>query len=263
MKAKFEHICNMRYFALTIFSCFTILNSSAQTEELKEDFPTFFAISGSAVIPNKFQGTKNINLTDSVFSVNINQRVNRSFGAMMRQTYSDRFGLEFGLMYTIRNYDIEFSVIDSNVRGTNDLKFVTYDIPINGLVFLKMSENIFVNAALGTNILFKPSAVAAVKNIGKHQFSQAGLLTNKFGFDLNAQLGVELRTQKNGIFYLGGSVKVPLNRLFLVQANYLYEDNKYQQYADANGGYISIDLRYFLRNVKNKGPQPIKGPAVE
>jgi hypothetical protein len=111
---------------------------------------------------------------------------------------------------------------------------------------------------------YKPSAVAVVTDVnGTNAFAHIGLLTSKFAVNINGQFGVELRTQKSGFFYIGGSARVPFNNLFIFQSTYLRGSSRTSNAAEFRAGYFAIDLRYYFHAVKNKGEQPIQGPAVE
>ncbi|MBU2018728.1 MAG: hypothetical protein KJ941_03695 [Bacteroidetes bacterium] len=232
--------------------------------EKREKYPTFFSIHGNAILPNTFQQSKTLTITDSLSSSTINQKVSRSFGAFLRQSYNDRFSIEAGLIYSIRNFNIDMEILDSNLNASTSLKFTTYDIPINGLVFLRLSQNIYANAGLGATVQYKPSAVAVITDVdGKNAFAHVGLLTEKFAINLNGQFGMELRTQKNGFFYIGGSARVPFSNLFVFQSSYRHGSATTSNAAEFKAGYFAIDFRYYFHTIKNKGEQPVQGPVVE
>jgi len=213
------------------------------------------------ILPTGFIGPRSLTLTDPNFTSTISSRNGYSMGGILRRSYTDRFSLETGIHYNTFMYDLNASVPDSNVSGSNDLKFTTYDIPLNALVFVKLTEIWHASAALGITALYKPSSVGVLSNPeGKHLFVQTGAALNKFGLDANAQFGFELRTRDKGYFYLGGSARVPLTNLFIFFTKYEYEDNSYAAQANYKGGYFTVDLRYYFHNVKNKGAQPNQSP---
>lgn len=253
-------------FFLVLFCSFI---THAQDEGRKkrnnaDRFPSFFGIGGYAVFPNNFQDSKSITLTDSISTSTITQMVGRSLGAHLRRHYGERFGLETGIFYTQRSFLIDMSVPDSNIFSSTDIRFITFDVPLNGMLFLKMSEKIYANTGLGIGMTYKPSNVGVVSNpSGKHQFAHGGLIDQKFTFNVNGHIGFELRTYEDGILYLGGVARVPFSPLFRFQSKYQYGNNSVINFANFNAGWLGIELKYYFHNVKNKGSQPIVGPMGE
>lgn len=234
-----------------------------EIQEKRERFPSFFCFNASAMLPNNFQESKTIVLEDSLTKSIVNQGVGRSLGAYLRRSYTDRFSIEFGVLYSSRNFTIDMEILDSNLKAKNNLKFTSYDIPLNGLIFLRLSKNIYGNAGMGATFQYRPSAVATLtKPNDKNSFIHAGLLTDKFAMYANGQFGVELRTEKSGIIYLGGSARIPFSNLFIVTSSYQYGTAKTFNAAEVKAGYFAVDVRYFFPNIKNKGKQPLSGPGM-
>lgn len=234
-------------------------------DDKKEKFPTYFAFRVNVLFPNNFQATKSYTLSQEYTRSTVTQLTGYDFGGLFRIKYTEKISIEAGLSYTARKFDIRGEVLDSNQFTRDTLKFTTFDIPVNALIFVKMSEKVHSNVGFGLSFLYKPSTVRVYSQPSSaSSLDHVGLVTNKFGMDLNGQVGVELRTEEKGIFYLGGSVKVPLTPLFTMYSLYRYKTQATQR-ADQKiqGGAITLDLRYFFNNVKNKGQQPIVGPMGE
>ncbi len=185
-----------------------------------------------------------------------------SFGGMIRRDYENGFSLEGGINYTQRHLYISMEVRDSNLISTNNMTFVNYEFPIQGLVFVKLTKSIFGSAGLGTSLFYKPSSVR-VNNYteGKSNFVHYGYARYKFGAEINAQAGFEFRTKKIGFYYLGASAKIPLSALFEYNGLYFYGTQlKANDYTQASGAFLSVDLRYYLPKIKNAGQQPLINP---
>ena len=244
---------------------FLALSAQAQLNKppKKEKFPSYFGIQVRPVFPTRFIGEPTTNLVNNEFSTTIEQRLGYSFGGTVRAGLTKLLALETGINFTQRNFNISMSVADSGVYATNDLSFIAYDIPINGLVYVQMSEQIYMNASLGIALTFKPTNVGVLTLPGgSFSFTHTGAVSRKAGFELNANFGFEYRTEKIGFFYIGGSGRVPLSPLFDMIAQYKYQGYKNTIYGEVDGSFLSIDLKYFFPNIANRGPQFQNGPIL-
>ena len=149
------------------------------------------------------------------------------------------------------------------ISDTNKLTFINYELPITGIVKIQLARDLYSLVGLGTSFTYKPTNVALIDLPGgKHTFYHSGSV-KKFGIDLNAQAGFELRTKKSGYFYIGGGVKVPTSNLFNWGGKYAQQGSSESliDFEKVNGAFLSIDLRYYLPNIRNSGMQFIKGPV--
>jgi hypothetical protein len=118
-----------------------------------------------------------------------------------------------------------------------------------------------MNASLGVALTYKPSNIGILTTPGgKHTFTHTGRVNSKFGFELNANVGFEYRTEKNGFFYIGGSGRVPFKPIFDMIAQYKYDGIKTTLFGEVDGSFLSIDIKYFFPNINNKGLQFKPGP---
>ena len=234
-------------------------------EELdkKERFPSYFGIQVRALLPTQFIGQSELTLGKNGFSTTLQQSIGYSFGGTVRAGLTKLLAFETGINYTQREFHVTMEVPDSNIYATNHLTFISYDIPINGLVYIQMSKQTFMNASLGFALTFKPTDVGILtKPGGSNLFYHTGFVKRKAGFDINANLGFEYRTKKSGFFYLGGSGRVPLAPLFQLIAQYKYQGIKNTVSGNVDGSYLSIDVKYFFPNIRNRGVQFAKGPIL-
>ena len=84
-----------------------------------------------------------------------------------------------------------------------------------------------------------------------------------FSADINANVGFEFRTEKKGIFYLGASGKIPLSPVLRIATEYRYDTEKFVAFSEIQGAQVSLDLKYFIPYIKNKGPQYNGGPIEQ
>jgi hypothetical protein len=249
----------MRYISVFVF-VFNCAGLWAQSKK-KEKFPSYFGIRVCPVFPTRFIGEPITTLSKDTYTTNIKQTMGYSFGGTVRAGVTKLIAIESGINFTQRNFKIDMAIPDSSIFAKNDLSFISYDIPVNGLVYVQMTEKIFMNASLGVAINFKPTDVGVLTLPGgSYSFTHTGRVLHKFGFDLNANFGFEYRTEKNGFFYLGGSGRVPFAPVFTMVTQYKYQGNKTTIYGDIDGSFLSIDFKYFFPYVAKKGTQFIKGP---
>jgi len=227
----------------------------------KERFPSYFGLQVRPILPTRFIGEPELTLTRNEYSTTISQRAGYSFGGTVRAGLTKLLAFESGINFIQRNYDISMSVADSNVHATNDLTFVCYDVPLNGLVYIRLGEQFYMNTSLGVSLTYKPSNVGILTLPGgSDRFVHTGYVGMKAAMDINVNIGFEFRTEKSGFFYLGGSGKVPFKPLFQLYTEYESGAHSNKINAPIDGTFLAIDFKYFFPNISNKGPQFQEGP---
>ena len=227
----------------------------------KEKVPSYFGIQVRPIFPTQFVGSPTLDLEDSGFVSTLTQRPGFSFGGTVRAGITELIAFETGINYTQRTFHLSSGVPDSNSMFKDTLTFIEYDIPLNGLVYIKLTDEIYMNTSLGATITYKPTNVRLSNSPGgDHRYTHDGLLNSKVGLDLNANVGFEYRTRKSGFFYIGGSIRVPLAPLFILHARYANQGYKVNIFGEVDGSFLAIDFKYFFPNIKNKGKQPLRSP---
>ena len=247
------------------------LTVTAQKKKRKNKFPTYFGIELSPVFPTAFIGEKTLTInqpTNDPFNISttITQKMGFTFGGTVRASFTKFIALETGLNYTKRNFDLSMSLPDSSINATNELSFIQYSIPINALFYIKLDEKWYMDAALGVAVNFSPTNVGVTTYPqNRHVFFHLGHVEKKVGFDMNANLGFEFRTEKDGFFYLGGSARIPFQPLFRLYMQYEYNTSATVKTIDGevDGSFLAIQFKYFFPNIKNKGTQFTKGPIEQ
>lgn len=232
----------------------------------KEKVPSYFGFQVRPVFPTRFIGNPITEFRSGseeplLLTTKFSQKLGYSFGATVRAGLTKLIALETGINYTQRNFDIEMALPDSSIFGQNSLGFINYDIPINALFYIRLSERWYMNASLGIAVTFAPTHVEAETNpISIHYFKQTGFVDNKVGLDANANVGFEFRTEKSGFFYIGGSGRVPFKPIFSLFSEHHYQGYHTYSKAPVDGSFLSIDFKYFFPNIANKGVQFKEGP---
>ncbi|HLV41825.1 MAG TPA: outer membrane beta-barrel protein [Brumimicrobium sp.] len=255
-------ILNKHIFLLAIL-LLGITNAFAQSYRPKPE--NFFGLQAKPLIPFGLVGDKPFTIQSENYKATISPTLGYSYGAVVRVGLTELLALETGLNYTRRNFRADHSVADSNVMATDYLGFVSFDIPVNFLVYIKLGQNMFMNVAGGASANFNASNVRShvVPDDGKHIFVFEGKRLAFFDFNANADVGFEYRTEKSGTFYLGVTARIPFKPNYQIATAYQYDTYKLVDVGFVDGATFALNLKYFFFNTKvKKGPQ-FKGGPIE
>jgi hypothetical protein len=184
-------------------------------------------------------------------------------GATVRFGITELIAFETGINFTKRNFNINMELPDSNLYVSDNASFIEYNIPLNCLIYIKMTKEWYANASLGIAAIYKPSSIGKQINPGGlHSFIYDGYVDfrKKISIDFNANVGFEYRTKKSGFFYLGGSIRVPFSPLFIILTKYQNQGYDLTTIDELNGSYLSIDLKYFFPITRSSGSTFKPGP---
>lgn len=199
------------------------------------------------IFSSRFFGTGPQTLRDSGYSYEVDPSFGYAVGMVIRRGFTPTLSLEFGLNYTRRDYNI--SATNGIVSDTERMKVVGYEIPISQLIFIRLSEKIYMNASAGACVNMFPSDVFQEAD---NFLAYAGR-KNIFIPSLLANLGFEYRTEDSGYFYIGASLNRPFQPIFGFSIDYLQDDVVLNSaISDLNGTYLSVDFKYFFKEDPEK-----------
>jgi hypothetical protein len=250
-------------YKLVVVILLSALFSVAFSQQQK--FPSYFGIQFKPVIPGDFLAKSEITTRNGNFTGVFQQKYGYSFGGITRIGFTKLISFETGINLVRRNYNINFSLPDSSLSGKGDVGIVSYDIPINAMIYVQLSKEFFMNASIGSSFVYYPSNVATIVPVdSKVVFQAEGRRNRRFDAEVNANTGFEWRTEKNGFFYIGASAKLPFAPIFKVAAIYKFpSEESVVAISEVNGAYISLDFRYFFHNTKRKGLPQQTGPIIQ
>lgn len=181
-------------------------------------------------------GTKTVSQNGIDFSVS--QKSGFSAGMILRRGFTKRFSFETGINYAKRNFNL--SITDTSFTGNSGFTIIGYEIPIQGMIFLQLSEKIFMNTSMGLSWDMYPSNINTAGSYFQHISKRHAL----FQYSFLANLGYEYRTKKIGYFYLGASYHLPFSYFYLSTFNYTPR----QEIAriKLRGNYLTVDFRYYF-----------------
>jgi len=207
---------------------------------------TTVGIQVKPIIPINYFGAGPIQLNNEYATLDLSSKLGYSFGMVVRQGLTKSISLESGINYTRRNYNIFGSSSYEYASDTADFGFISYELPVQGLIYIRIGEFVYMNASIGFGINFYASDVASKgeNNYIDHYSERARWINASF----LSNLGLEIRTKDIGYFYIGASLNTPFNEITATQLRYYYEDNLSTKFDPVflNGNYLTLDLRYFF-----------------
>lgn len=218
--------------------------SSAQKEV------TTFGIQFKPIIPSKFFDSGVESIDGTQFDLTKTPRLGYNFGMVIRKGFTDAFSAELGINYTRRRFDLDIIDLGRGVDQELAYIFTAYEIPLQGLLYVQLGENVWMNGAGGFSFDMYPSDLftSASQNINGefYDFEQRTYRSNWLQIAVIANYGFEYRTKEDGIFYLGASYHRPFNDMAVTRVIYKVNNVPYQEEIGISGSYLTVDFRYFF-----------------
>lgn len=168
-----------------------------------------------------------------------------AFGMSVRVGLTKTISLETGISQIQRRFSFGLRNDTSGYNETGTVRYVGYEVPITALAYIRLGEKAYMNAAMGFSADLYPSDAQQELAEGsiyifRNRWAQLGVLGN---------LGVEYRTDKAGIFYLGVTFHRPFGDMAFADLTYWDVENNFFPYpmrGALNGNYLTADLRYYF-----------------
>ncbi len=175
-----------------------------------------------------------------------------AFGMNVRIGLTNTISLETGLGQMQRRFRYTVENDTSGYAEAAPIRYTGYELPVMGLVFIRLGEKTWMNTALGASLDFYPSDVEGLLQNGsiyifRRHWAQGSVIGN---------LGFEYRSDKSGIFYLGATYHRPFNELALADISYIYygppSRTARTERLSVAGSYLTLDLRYYFHEDPDK-----------
>jgi hypothetical protein len=230
----------MRYF-------YIVLILFLSKEVFAQQGVTTFGMQIKPIVPVGYFGTGATVQQDGRFTLTTKQNIGVCYGMVVRQGITKSISFESGINYIKRNYNLHLEIADTNFFDKSNFGIVSYEIPLQGLVYIRLSENLFINSSTGISFNFFASSV---QSLGENKMMQhLSLLRRRSGLSYLANLGFEYRTEKSGYIYLGSSLHLPFNPITRY-TNVSYEDRRRNDLVyfkeELRGSFLTLDIRYFF-----------------
>ena len=227
-----------------------ILSSSAS---LGQEGSTIFGLQYKPIIPNRIIGTFEQDFSADQLTAGIRQRLGHSYGALVRHGFTDMFALEVGINYNFRKFALDWAVPDSGYAAESNVRVVSYEMPVMGLVFIQLGKQLWMDAAIGSSLTFFSSDVQVFEpiTVGEY-FLQEAAYNSKVQGAFLANLGFEYRTKKSGFFHFGASYHLPYAPIMNWAMSYEHTSGQSLSVQRLRGSYLTLDLRYFFAENKDE-----------
>lgn len=174
-------------------------------------------------------------------------------GMIIRKGISNTVSIESGINYVKRNYNL--SIADSASERTTSFTIVGYEIPVTGMVFIQLSDYIYMDVSMGLSLDFYPTDIRTRRDYFDHYSAR----NSWFSPAVLANVGWEYRTEKSGYFYLGASFHRPFEDTYYSFVVYPDSRNPTSQgKMQLKGNYLTADLRYFFHSDPARRKKKIK-----
>lgn len=201
------------------------------------------------IIPVQFSTMADVEVQENNMQVNYAQKLGNTFGVVIRRGFTDNFAIETGIGFVRRNYQVTLQNFDNEYKESATFGFIGYELPVQALYYVQMSERIFLNTAAGLSLDMFPSDVEAFKNnLAHHSYRYAWVRPSMI-----ANVGAEYRSRKQGYFYVGLSYHRPFKSIIVNRTTYT-EIGKIDKTIQStlNGHYLTLDFRYFFNEPPEK-----------
>ena len=198
------------------------------------------------IFPSSFlsSGTQTVSQNKVTFSVS--QTYGYCAGMVLRRGFQKNLSFETGINYTKRNFDLTVTDTSTSLVGKSKFTIIGYEIPMQGMIFLRLGKKVFMNASMGFSWDMYPSNIETQDTYFKHYSVRHSL----FQLSTLANLGYEYRTEKNGYFYFGASYHLPFSYFYYSQ--FKYTPTFHISTLKLRGNYLTLDFRYYFHEEQLK-----------
>jgi len=236
-----------KYLVLTLAS---LLMAALAVGQTAREERLVFGLQLKPIVPSELFQTGPETFIDGNNTYVNKQRPGYAFGMFMRKSFTKRVALETGINYVVRRWRTSIDLPDESFQDSIDFRIIGYEIPLQGLLFVRLGERIYMNNAFGFSFNMFPSNVASGDQLwgqisARNSWLQLGLLANH---------GYEFRTENSGTFYLGGTIHRPFSDMYRMRVTYASDSSYEENISRLNGTYVTVDFRYaFHEPAKRKG----------
>jgi len=213
---------------------FFIDTARSQDESFRQQMN--FGFNVSPVIPVKWLMNKDIIETNDSATYSLSQKTSYLLGMQVRYDYMKHYSFETGINFIRRNYDA--TLLTESLDTTSRLKFIGYEVPVMGYLFVRLTKHIYMDNAYGFCFNVNPSDIAI-----KHYYVQRWWW---FHVSFVTNVGWEIRTSRAGYYYIGLLYQYHIKDMLKVG---YYEGSSIGQpdiRLDVSGNYLAVNIKYYF-----------------
>lgn len=192
------------------------------------------------IFSNQYFKTGPVDGSIGTFNAKVTPKSGYCAGMVIRRGFTQKLSLETGINFVKRNYNL--SITDTNLNIGDQFRFINYELPIAALVYIRLGEQLYMDASLGGSFDFFPSDIETQDEI----YYQVGRRPRWVNMALIANLGTEWRTENAGYFYIGASYHRPFDYIFASLSQRKTMNINTFVRNDISGNYLTIDIKYFF-----------------
>lgn len=172
-----------------------------------------------------------------------------AFGMSVRTGMTRTLSFETGINQIRRHYRFELANDTTAFSDGDRIRFVGYEIPLLLLVYIRLGEYTWMNAAMGPSIDMYPSdAIRGLLDMRAYVARQGWISPGAV-----ANLGFEYRTERSGIIYLGATYHRAFGDMAQVELTWFDPNGRpFAVRRPLAGSYLTVDLRYYFHEDPEK-----------
>jgi hypothetical protein len=211
---------------------------------------TTLGIQLKPMIPSKYFGTGTENVETEDLKVDFEPNVGLNFGMVVRKGLTRNWSLESGICMVQRNFTLHFNHPELIEEKQLRFRYICYEVPIQAMVFVKLTDEIFMNASAGLSLDLYPSNVESsdyeFRDTLRFDFYQKTFKNGWIQPALLANYGFEWRTPDKGYFYIGASYHRPFQEIGTTRVLFQIDEDPTTAFSGLGGNYLTADFRYFF-----------------
>ncbi len=211
---------------------------------------TTLGIQFKPMVPSKFFGTGAQSASSENLTVINDPEFGMNLGMVVRRGLTKNWSLETGITFIQRNYKLSFFHPLLNETTEMNYRFIGYEVPLQAMVYVRLSEQLYMNASAGGSIDVYPTDIESFaddrRDTLRFDFYQNTFRRNWVQFSVLANYGFEWRTKEDGYFYLGASFHRPFTEIATTVAQLQINTDPTTVSYNLNGSYLTFDFRYFF-----------------
>lgn len=215
-----------------------IATSSFVFAQEKVKTKTSFGLQFSPIFNNSINNKNNGSFINKEKHYNIKQETSYLFGMELRHDLSAHFIFQTGINFIQRKYAV--TLTENSDISNSEFKMLSSQVPVYGFGYIRIAPNIYMEVGVGLSLEFLPTNINSYNlHVERRKAIQPTALTS---------VGLELRTQKKGCYYLGFSYNYLFNDMidcYAYNNSYLGYDENHKDYS-ISGDYISVIIKYFF-----------------
>lgn len=208
------------------------------------------------MIPSKYFNTGTEGIESDSINISVDPQVGLNFGMVIRRGLTKSWSLETGICLVQRNYRMTFDLPREDLSKSMSFRYICYEVPIQGIIFVKLSDELYMNGSAGVSLDFYPTNVESFafdqKDSVSYSFYQKTWKKKWIQVAILANYGFEYRTKNSGYFYVGASYHRPFSEIgyTAIQTERDYNPDRYSLLL--RGNYLTADFRYFFHEKPEK-----------